>query len=282
MAKQTGDRVPADVRRLFEEMQAGDEAAGWRLIMRLCHLARPVIRRHLDRRVRRFVDSTDVMQNILLAAAKFMNETMAPEGRFADAYELLIYVEGIARKQTLMTNRQYLDVKKRGDAGFEVLSQVEGELRAPAGNGPLDDAMAHELLTRLGNLAEPMGSIVTLRLRGWTRHAIAAGLGLDEHAVRRLLQRARDLTNLEERHLKTDAPEPPAERDFPALPPLTEEMSAVIGEAEPDGVLMILDLRRDGRSIRLIGAVMNCEMVEVEAALEKVRADFPGAAIVPA
>jgi len=78
MVKPAADRVPPDVRRLFAEMQAGDQAAGWRLIMRLAELALPVVRRHLNPSVRRFVDSTDIMQNIVLAAARHLHDTLAP------------------------------------------------------------------------------------------------------------------------------------------------------------------------------------------------------------
>ena len=225
------------IKPLLARMEGGDEQAATQILRLLAPRMRQVIRKHLDRRVRRFEDSDDVLQNALLAAARFFQK----KAGYADEYQFLAMVLAAARKQTARVNRHHLGVGKRADAAFEKISELETWF--PGGSsasGPVDEAIAQETLRTLLLLPEPVGTIIDLRRRGWSVAMIGVALDLDDREVRRLLEGASHLFALDREGVT------PAIPGAPELSELAPRIAEEVMKAFPTDYYRVLVLLRAG------------------------------------
>jgi RNA polymerase sigma factor (sigma-70 family) len=183
--------LPEQVEDLLEQLRNGRAEAEGQLFQMLLPWIRKLIRRQLDDRVRRWMDSDDVFQNLAVA---FLDVAGKKRG-FKDGQECLKYLARAARNMTISANRAYLTVHKRqADALRAFLGEDEDDELVSPQSGPFEQAEVNDSWdTLLANVTEPARTILLMRRAGHSTEEIAARIGTDERTVRRILEPLRKL-----------------------------------------------------------------------------------------
>jgi RNA polymerase sigma factor (sigma-70 family) len=182
--------------QLIGRLAEGSEEAGWELLDRYSTNILRAVRRHLPAKLRRTVDSTDIVQSVwksLLRKGPSLDSLGTPE-------QLVAYLAGMARLKVLESQRAHSRRQPR-DPGVESGATSAAAVR----NGhcsAVDVAQCKDLRRKTPssivefretwNLAlEHLGArgerVIELRLQGRTLDEIAAELHLGKRTVQRIL-----------------------------------------------------------------------------------------------
>ncbi len=176
--------LPHDAQSLWNAARDGDPDATARLVERYGDDLLRVVRRRLPRRARSVLDSQDFLQSVW--ATVFRNGLDA--GRFDSDAQLLAFLRKIASNKVADQVRRQLAGGKR-DLNREVHSDAVDA--APGRREtPSQVSIARETLDRLlKGQPEHYRRIIEMKIAGSGSGEIAAGLGLHEGTVRRMLTR---------------------------------------------------------------------------------------------
>ncbi|MCE9557267.1 MAG: sigma-70 family RNA polymerase sigma factor [Planctomycetes bacterium] len=178
-----------EFKSLLRQVHQGSEAAAWTLVeIYGPHILRAV-RRMLDQRLRKRLDSQDLVQAIwasVFAKPQRLLKLQQPE-------ELIAYLAILARNTVIEESRRQTYAQKRA-IGREV-SLEDSTGAGPAVNtrsrlpSPSQVAIAREQWERMcENQPTHYRQIIELRLHGETYESIGHELGLSERTVRRVLE----------------------------------------------------------------------------------------------
>jgi len=181
---------------LMRRLAEGSDQAGWALLERYQINILRTVRRHLPAKMRRTVDSTDIVQSVwksLLRKGPELDRLGTPE-------QLVAYLAGMARLKVLESQRAH-DRRQPRDGADGLRPAVAGTRRAD--HFPDVDVAECEDLRRQSpssiiqfretwNLAlEQLGDrgerVIELRLQGLTLDQIADELNLGKRTVQRIL-----------------------------------------------------------------------------------------------
>jgi RNA polymerase sigma factor (sigma-70 family) len=177
-----------DFQDLLARISQGDEDACREVVDRHSAILRTVVRRRLNRQVRRLVDPIDLVQDTWIAFFGYLRRGKTFVGR----EQLLAFLLNVARNKTLEANRHHLECRKRDVRRVLPLGTVDPTAeetllaRDPA---PVNLLIAEETWERLLMGRRPVQQLVlAYRRAGHTHREVADASGLHEKTVRRLLQ----------------------------------------------------------------------------------------------
>lgn len=179
-----------DIRDLFTRAHAGDQEAAQILFDKWREPMLYVIRKQLDRRLRRIFDSTDFVQEAL--AELFARQIAVAD--FSTPQAFMAFVKRIAENKVRDSVRKHLQ-SQRSNISKEVpldrlpTAEEARILCADGDGGPVEE----RLRARLEKLPLVHKKIMELWLDGHSPSAIAAALGLETKAVYRCMERSRQL-----------------------------------------------------------------------------------------
>jgi RNA polymerase sigma factor (sigma-70 family) len=179
--------VDNEFEMLLKQVQSGSEAAAWTLVETYGpHVLRSV-RRLVDHRLRRRLDSQDFVQAIWASVFARPQKLLA----MRQPEELIAYLAAITRNTVIDEARRQRDFKKRAvtrEQSLEDATAAAGDELRCRQPRPSEIAIAREQWERLArDQPEHYRRIIALRLQGHTCQAIADQLGLSERTVRRVL-----------------------------------------------------------------------------------------------
>jgi RNA polymerase sigma factor (sigma-70 family) len=175
------------LRILLDRIRAGDQQAATELVHRYEPALRRAVRLRLrDRRLRRFLDSSDICQSVLLRffvrAATGQYELETPE-------QLLKLLATLARNQVINEALQQ-HAAKRDCRRLVAAGAEEWEAIAP-GSSPSQHVAEVELLEKARHALDPdEWQLLQLRKEGWEWADIARQLGGSAEGLRKQLARA--------------------------------------------------------------------------------------------
>lgn len=182
----------AETQALLERIGRSDEAAENRLWQGHREPVRRLVEMHLDRALRRRVDASDVVQDVLLKASRRL-----PEYLKSPTLPFHLWLRQIARDQIIEAHRRHRGAARRSldrerplaAAAFADRSSIElaAVLRDPQLT-PAAAALRHELQRRfveaIERLAETDREVILLRhAEGLTNSEVARLLGLSDAAA---------------------------------------------------------------------------------------------------
>ena len=180
--------VENEFESLLKQVQDGSESAAWSLVETYGpHILRSV-RRLLDNRLRRRLDSQDFVQAVWASVFAKPQKLVA----MRQPGELIAYLAVITRNTVIEEARRQKTTQKRA---MSRECSLNDSVTTPAGHDqrssqptPSEVAIAREQWERMSqNQPEHYRRIIVLRLNGHTYQSIADELGLSERTVRRVL-----------------------------------------------------------------------------------------------
>jgi RNA polymerase sigma factor (sigma-70 family) len=177
---------------LIAQIREGSEDAAWQLIEHYGPHIHRVVRRTLDRRLRRKFDSVDFVQAVW---ASFFREP-AQIRSFQTPKQIVGFLAAAARYKVVDEMRRRLGTEKY-DVARELPwddSTVDSDPKVPVGPSPEDIAIAREVWDRLISGQTTLHQeIVRLRFGGATFEEIAKKLDIHERTARKVMDRLLEL-----------------------------------------------------------------------------------------
>lgn len=175
----------SDFRRLMEDVAAGSKPAIERLLSEHRDPIYRVIRRRLNRLLRRRYDSDDFAQ--VVWASFFRNHEQF--GRFNSADELVKFLQTVAANKVIDECRRLLETRRHDvrkerspeECGVASFDQLPSDEPTPSA--------AFYAKEQIERLPEGVRQMLSLRIAGGTYVEIAQELGVAESTVRRTLRR---------------------------------------------------------------------------------------------
>lgn len=182
--------------QLMGRLAEGSEEAGWELLDRYSTNILRAVRRHLPAKLRRTVDSTDIVQSVwksLLRKGPSLDSLGTPD-------QLIAYLAGMARLKVLESQRAHGRRQPR-DPTVEIGAANSAAGRAERYSA-FDVAQCQDLRRKtpssivqfretwnlaLGQLGARGERVIELRLQGRTLDEIAGELHLGKRTVQRIL-----------------------------------------------------------------------------------------------
>ncbi len=181
-----------DFKCLMQDVLAGSDDAASRLFRDYHRLVLAMIRRQLDRRVRKRFDSIDVAQDVWVSFF-----ATAPEKRqFANRQAFFAFLGALARNKVVDETRQQLDVQKRDISREQSIDDSKAfnkdQLRDPALT-PSQVLIGEEAWSSFLR-KQPIVNrrIFILQRQGFGTTEIAKETGLHPRMVRRILKASKD------------------------------------------------------------------------------------------
>lgn len=187
----------AALARLLDALRRGDPAAQAEVLTRYQPWLRVLARLHLDRRLQRKFDASDVVQLTMLEACRAF-----PQFQGTTEAELTAWLRQVLARVLAHEMRRYRGTQQR-DVDREVSleqslaesSQRLGDMLAASGSSPSQQAARHEqevlLAEVLGRLPEDYREVILLRnLEGLSHEETARRMQRSPGAVRMLWVRA--------------------------------------------------------------------------------------------
>ena len=188
--------VDAKFGELIAQIREGSEDAAWQFIEHYGPHIQRVVRRTLDRRLRRKFDSIDFVQSVW---ASFFREP-AQIHSFETPNQIVGYLAAIARFKVVDEMRRRLGTKKR-EIARELPwddSTVDSDPGVSGGPTPEEIAIAREAWNRLISGQTTLHQdIMRLRFAGATFEEIAAKLDIHERTALKVIDRLLELQSLE-------------------------------------------------------------------------------------
>ena len=181
-----------DFKKLMQDVLAGSEEAASRLFRDYHRLVLTMIRRHIDQRVRKRVDSIDFAQDVW---ASFF-ATAPDKRRFSDPKAFYAFLGALARNKVVDGVRQQIGVKKRDISKEQSIDDSRAfnkdDLRdpAPTPSRVLMDEEAWSSFLRKQPIVNRR--IFILYRQGMGTTEIAESTGLNPRMVRRILKAMKD------------------------------------------------------------------------------------------
>jgi RNA polymerase sigma factor (sigma-70 family) len=176
---------PLPVHRLSN----GDHAATRQLVARFSPLLLPIIRRHLDSRVRQVIEAEDVMQEVWVSFFSLVRSSeFAP---FGDPRELEILLCGMARNKAQAASRDQFRQKRdqRRNQSLEGMTRQQKEHLHDPRPGPPEQAVANDFLVSVtAGSASFEQTVLDLWRHRWTIREIAGHLDVSTGKVNRVRQ----------------------------------------------------------------------------------------------
>jgi RNA polymerase sigma-70 factor (ECF subfamily) len=175
------------LRTLLDRIRAGDQQAATELVRRYEPSLRRAVRLRLrDRQLRRFLDSSDICQAVLL---RFFVHVATGQHELETSEQVLKLLAILARNQVvneaLHQQAAKRDCRRLIGAGAEAWHAI-----AP-GSSPSQHVAGEELLERARHLLDPdEWHLLQLRKEGWEWSDIARELGGSAERLRKQLARA--------------------------------------------------------------------------------------------
>jgi RNA polymerase sigma-70 factor (ECF subfamily) len=174
------------LRTLLDRVRDGDQQAATELVHRYEPALRRAVRLRLrDRRLRRFLDSSDICQAVLL---RFFARVAGGEYDLNTPEQLLKLLATLARNQVVNEALQQQAAKR--DCRRVIGGEEKWEAIAP-GSSPSEHVAGEELLERAYRLLDPDEChLLQLRKEGWEWSDIARLVGGTTEGLRKQMARA--------------------------------------------------------------------------------------------
>lgn len=150
-------------------------------------LAQNTVRRYLARRLRKRVDSGDLLNDFWVSVLRRVDRLP----HLQDSQDLRAYLRRIAFRQVTKQQRRHLKVQRRRLDREVDLSNLD-HLLPPGDRTPSPSAnceRSNEFESLKGRLSDREWKVLTLRLDGNSNRQIAESLAVDEGTVRRIVRR---------------------------------------------------------------------------------------------
>lgn len=183
-----------DLAGLIARVKAGDEQAIRDLIHRFEGEVRTIVRFRLPQSLRSQFDSMDFVQAVWQSVLTKEGQDL---GRFTNAQHLRGFLAGVAQNKVFEAHRRRTRTQKYSLQREEPLYVRRGSrdlLREVAAHDPTpsQDAQAQERYAQLVEGRSPQeAKVIELRRMGLTYDEIAEQTGLNERAVRRIIEAIR-------------------------------------------------------------------------------------------
>jgi RNA polymerase sigma-70 factor (ECF subfamily) len=174
---------------LLERIRAGDQQAAAALVRRYEPALRRAVRVRLrDRQLRRFLDSTDICQSVLL---RFFARVATGPYELDTPEQVLKLLTTLARNQVVNAALQQQAAKR--DCRRQVCARVEERTAVARDSSPSQHVILEELLVKARQALTPAErQLLELRQQGWEWGDIADLVGGTPDGVRKQLARAMD------------------------------------------------------------------------------------------
>jgi RNA polymerase sigma-70 factor (ECF subfamily) len=182
--------------RLMQRLREGEPRAARELFDRYGEAVRRVVRRRLDQRLRRFLDSEDFVQSVWASFFKVPRDQYT----FASPADLVAFVSQLASNKVAAAFRRQIQAARRDATREQPLQGRRGRPVVLYGREPSPSqvAIAEEEWQRLLAGQPPRERrILELRREGCTHQEIAEQLGLHPKVVQRLLRKLSQHLNLQ-------------------------------------------------------------------------------------
>lgn len=176
-----------DFRAFRKRLGERSEEAARELIQRFEPMVMEVIRRRLDRRLRRRFDSEDLSQEVWASFFSLpVNRLMA----FENPRHLLAFLARVARNKALQKYYQQIQCQKFDLRREVLLSDLDPDLTPQMEqSSPEQLAMSNEVWRQLvGNLPQRHQQILSMLRDSYTHGEIADSLGISKKTVQRTVQ----------------------------------------------------------------------------------------------
>jgi RNA polymerase sigma factor (sigma-70 family) len=174
-----------DFQDLLTRISQRDEDACREMVDRHSDILRTVVRRRLNRQVRRLVDPLDLVQDTWASFFGCLRRGKTFVGR----EQFLAFLLNVARNKTVEANRHHLECRKRDVRrvlSLDAVGPTAEESRDPAA---VDLLIAEETWERLFIGRRPVQQFILTQCRaGHTHREVADVTGLHQKTVRRLLR----------------------------------------------------------------------------------------------
>jgi RNA polymerase sigma factor (sigma-70 family) len=194
MASMWNPEINADLTRVLEEAQNGNQMA-WETLFKECYpKVRRVVRRKLNRSLRSLYDSTDFASDVMGNLVANLDRL-----KFPSVDSLLGFLAHVAEQKVIDEHRRQHTLKRDvgRDQRLSASDPDQGPIQLPSG-GPTASqvAQAHEVEERL--LARPdktERTIIELKQLGYSNSDIAVKTGWNVRKVQRFLEKLLDSMN---------------------------------------------------------------------------------------
>ena len=194
MASISNPQIGADLARILEEAQNGNQAA-WETLFNECYpKVRRVVSRKLSRSMRSLYDSTDFASDVMGTLVANLDRL-----KFPSVASLLAFLAHVAEQKVIDEHRRQ-HARKRDVAKDRPLSAGdpdEGPVELPSGE-PTASQVAQANETEEQLLARPdqtERTIIELRRKGYSNSDIAEQTGWNVRKVQRFLEELRNSMN---------------------------------------------------------------------------------------
>jgi RNA polymerase sigma factor (sigma-70 family) len=178
------DAAPTDFELLLQQARAGDGDAARRLCQEHSETLRRVVRRHLDRKLRREFESDDFLQSVWASFFARMNGTRP----FRSRQEFEQYLCAVARNKVIDTGRRRLHTLKHAAVKQESWSRKAERAAFGREPTPSQAIIGNERWEEMRASLPPIQQEMLDMLRqGYTHREIAQRFKMHPKVVQRLL-----------------------------------------------------------------------------------------------